>query len=74
MQDKVLDKIFEVGLDEKPVWSTSQKQKFINNLTKMNFIVDSEGNPTPDADYFNMMSYAKFYCIQDVMIPRSMLF
>ena len=52
--------ISDIGSDEKPERTVSQKQQFIDNLTKMNLIVDS--------DFFDMMGYAKFYCIQDVVI------
>ena len=36
-------------LEEKPAWNVSQKQQFIDNLTKMNLIINS--------DYFDIMDY-----------------
>ena len=52
--------MFWVGLGEKNTLNLNQKQQFIENLTKMNLIVDG--------DYFDMIEYAKIYCVQDVII------
>ena len=47
----------DVLFNVKPERNLDQRQQLIDNLIMMNLIVGDK--------YFNMMSYAKFFCFQD---------
>ena len=63
LSKSIIGTISEVGPEEFPPWSDSQKETFKTNIKNI-------PNCLIDEDHFDMLLYCEFYCQQDVNVLR----